>query len=721
MTSQQALPVDAANAEDGREGFVDTVRLSELLTDFEQQLDASMSPHRLALSDLGMDRNGFVPRPYSNTAVRHWRQVLQKDPDDVVARHHLAIAAHARAIDLEHSEDPTRSDRSWKEALEHWVRLIEADAFWDWLTKTIAERGAQQEACDLRERLPVALVQMHLDIAFDERSPNHRAQFHIQSAKDAPVTEAVLRKAREAVYNRFSNRFPEEVWILGQADPKVLADTCEHLIDFLERDPENEAAVIDLIRFQMGLVYARFVSLTAIGGDNPTAREEVLRQLARDGARCAPYLALLGQRTDSLESDIAESFVRWHRVMGDVHRALDDFARAVALYDAPSTLECGDEHEARQCRDGAAESQALHALMLARDENQSALAEMAALERRSTLTTWACFYGAQAYALLKKAKESEALCERGMQLEATTASSDTEYAATVEQGKIHLRELFSILKVNRLLNQARERLADDEPEKALELVEEAGEINDHEGVLFLRIQCLMALKRWDEAEATMANFREVAAGDPTSLEALASLESNLEFSRSLDNIVREFNNGGVESAEKFAATLVEKVRDQNARHNLSMMFAAAAVQIANEQVDSSAFEESMAEIMKRAQFAANAGTAFVTSNTLAITPSALPGSRFGYLPSCPVCNGAMSPAGTSLVNEILKRARSADGFSVKSVDHFWRTFASHLCANCRIKFEHRQGGLRLAAHLLREALELDPKNEHARNNLQALT
>lgn len=712
MTSQQALPVDTTNAEHGREGFVDTVRLSELLTDFEQQLDASMSPHRLALGDLGMDRNGFVPRPYSNTAVRHWRQVLQKDPDDVVARHHLAIAAHARAIDLEHSEDPTRSDRSWKEALEHWVRLIEADAFWDWLTKTIAERGAQQEARDLRERLPVALVQMHLDIAFDGKSLNHRVQFHVQSAKEAPVTEEVLRSARKAVYDRFSNMFPEEVWISGQADPKVLTDTCENLIYFLERDPENEAAVIDLLRFQMSLVYARFVSLTAIGGNNPAAREEVLRQLARDGARCAPYLALLGQRTDSLESDIAESFVRWHRVMGDVHRALDDFARAVALYDAPSTLEGGDEHEARQCRDGAAESQALHALMLARDENQSALAEMAAVERRSTLTTWACFYGAQAYALLRKHEEAEALCEQGLQLEVKAANSDTEYAATVEQGKIHLRELLSILKVNRLLNQARERLADDKPGKALELVDEASQINNHESVLFLRIQCLIGLKRWDQAKEAMLKCREVAAGDPAALEALASLESNLEFSRSLDNIVLEFKNGGAERAEEFASTLVKKARDQDARRKLSMVFNAAAVEIANEQIESSLFQDTMAEIVKQAQSAANSGLATLLHRSF---------GNFRYREPCAVCDGVHSQAGIDLVNAILEHARSADGFSVKSVDQFWRTFDSHLCANCRIKFEHRQGGLRLAEHLLREALELDPKNEHARNNLQALT
>jgi tetratricopeptide (TPR) repeat protein len=605
LTSPQTITTDATDAKDSRIELVDTARLVELLTDFEQVLDSSMSPHRLALSDLGMDRYGFVPRPYSDTAIRHWRRVLEKDPDDIVTRHHLAIATHARAIDLEQSKDPTASDPHWQRALEHWAWLIEAEAFWDWLTQSIPEQDAQHEVHALRVQLPVILIQMHLDIAFDKRSPNHRAQFHMHSAKNAPLPKTALQTARKAVYERFSKRLPEEVWVSGQRDPETLEGACETLIHFLELDPENEEALTDLLRLQMGLLQARFVRLAAIGSDNPSEREEVLKQFARDGARCAPYFALLAERAKSLEPDIAESFVRWHRVMGDVYRALDDFVKAVAFYDAPSVVDGGIKDEARQCWDGAAECQALHALTLARAKNESALVEMEILQRRGTLTTWACFYGAQTYSLLNKHERAVKLCNRGILFDVKGTKPDTEYAAKIEEGKIHLRELLSNLNINRLLHQAQEYLTNDKPKKALDLVNEAGKISEDVNVLFLRSQCLIALKRWDQAEPVLVKCREVASGDPDALEALATLKSNLEYGRSLEDIVRKFKNNGINNAMQVVATHVKQARDDDARTNLSKALSAAAVQIANEQTELSSFDRVMAEVMERVHLEVN--------------------------------------------------------------------------------------------------------------------
>jgi hypothetical protein len=68
-----------------------------------------------------------------------------------------------------------------------------------------------------------------------------------------------------------------------------------------------------------------------------------------------------------------------------------------------------------------------------------------------------------------------------------------------------------------------------------------------------------------------------------------------------------FNNNGFEKANQLVATHVKQARDRDARTNLSKVLSAAAVQIANEQVLPSSFDQVITEVMERAQSAAKAG------------------------------------------------------------------------------------------------------------------
>lgn len=87
--------------------------------------------------------------------------------------HHLAVALHARAYDLELADDPDAAFPYWKRALAHWAELYHDSAFWDRMHEHLeAVTGAPVPAAtvqEVRERLPRDLLAPHLTLAGDRR------------------------------------------------------------------------------------------------------------------------------------------------------------------------------------------------------------------------------------------------------------------------------------------------------------------------------------------------------------------------------------------------------------------------------------------------------------------------------------------------------------------------------------------------------------------------
>jgi hypothetical protein len=66
--------------------------------------------------------------PYTDEALAEFEAAHAREPDDVGIVHHLAIAHHARAWDLELSRDARAADE-WKLSLDYWQTLAASDDF----------------------------------------------------------------------------------------------------------------------------------------------------------------------------------------------------------------------------------------------------------------------------------------------------------------------------------------------------------------------------------------------------------------------------------------------------------------------------------------------------------------------------------------------------------------------------------------------------------------
>jgi len=604
--------------------LTDMARLADLLGQIEQELDASTSPHRIALGDWGMDRNGFVPRPYSDDAIHHWNQLLKQYPSDPITLHHCAIAKHAKAIDLEASDKPEDSDLYWMQAVEHWSALMVHEGFWESLARSIDEPPDAPTVTELRGRLPTMLLRIHLDIAYHNRTANHRAQFHIRCAKDSPLTDqCALEQAREQVYERFSKRFPEEVWLPGQCDPDVAARVCGQLVWFLEVDSGNAAASVDLLRLQMRLINSYMARLSAETHTEGGNREAVLRDMAGDAKRYGPYIAPLCTQLSEHDRDIAENLVHWHRLMGEVHEALDEDELAMKFYDAPPQDAALETDELARCCNGGATAQATLALRQAQGgKRRSALKQIAALEHRSHPPAKACLYAGFACLELKEYERAEQWCDRGEATATDHGDLGSQHAAVEEQMKMQIPELRQAILVRRAMEQSRKLMEKGEFDKALEYLDEAKAVNPLPTLLLLRAQCLDAKGRFADADAELDRVEDLLENEHDSLTVVKKIRSEMVQGREArvlsERIINTLkgrpsrlpatgspevflNFGGdardIASARSIVEEAVFEANDAAARKRLSETLTLSAVKAANERQKSLLFRSNDSDVL----------------------------------------------------------------------------------------------------------------------------
>src|SRR5262245_24620053 len=83
-----------------------------------------------SLQERGADGRPSGARPYTPGALRSFQRGALEDPSDVRFAHHLAIAHHALAWDLELAGDP-RAAEEWARALGHWRSVAASREFWE--------------------------------------------------------------------------------------------------------------------------------------------------------------------------------------------------------------------------------------------------------------------------------------------------------------------------------------------------------------------------------------------------------------------------------------------------------------------------------------------------------------------------------------------------------------------------------------------------------------
>lgn len=91
---------------------------------------------------------------------------------------------------------------------------------------------------------------------------------------------------------------------------------------------------------------------------------------------------------------------------------------------------------------------------------------------------------------------------------------------------------------------------------------------------------------------------------------------------------------------------------------------------------------------------------------------------------CPACgdnsSGGVLSARIEIANKVIEAAQLTGSFEVKSTESFWRMFSGKLCGTCRAALDGGGEVLKKAAALLDEAIQLDPTNDAAKKNREAV-
>ena len=296
--------------------------LDGVIGELARELDSSRSADRQALRSLGISKDGATEHAYSDKAFEIWQRKHKRDVNDLETIHHLAIMHHARAIDLEQTQDASSSDADWEAAMNYWYTLWRSEDFWDSIADIVSKSSGVKPAERLREEFPVNYLQLHYDIAIDDNSPVSRRNYHVQMALESPFPDKAKSHVRVSSYERFAARIPDSIWSTLTPDVKEAQKSGETILEFLRVDPDCMPALGDALRIMVRFVRSHVNDLTAIG-DNQSERQRILSEVRTVGERWRPYFERMLKLNDNPSEDMRADMCLWGRVMGDVMQSLE--------------------------------------------------------------------------------------------------------------------------------------------------------------------------------------------------------------------------------------------------------------------------------------------------------------------------------------------------------------------------------------------------------------
>lgn len=151
--------------------------------------------------------------PYTTEALAELAAAHDHDPEDVGVLHHLAIAHHARAWDLELAGDP-RAAREWETALGYWRGVAASALFWAGLEeKLLACDPTAAVTClaEVRRDLLEKLLDIHVDFVhhYCEGDAPERATGHVEIIRRARIPPAVKKRLLGKVFAAMTSSVPE--------------------------------------------------------------------------------------------------------------------------------------------------------------------------------------------------------------------------------------------------------------------------------------------------------------------------------------------------------------------------------------------------------------------------------------------------------------------------------------------------------------------------------
>lgn len=153
--------------------------------------------------------------PYAPEAITAFEQAYRYDENDCTAIHHLAIAYHAMAWDLELGAAAGAME-AWEKSLFYWRKLQACGAFWrDLYAKGAAlGQGFDRQAVEaFRRNLNYILLEIHVDFIrhYCEQEKRELAAQHIAVIKRARIPPAARKQLELLVYAAMTSAIPDAV------------------------------------------------------------------------------------------------------------------------------------------------------------------------------------------------------------------------------------------------------------------------------------------------------------------------------------------------------------------------------------------------------------------------------------------------------------------------------------------------------------------------------
>lgn len=236
------------------------------------------------------------PLPYNDEAIGEFEQALESAPDDVGLLHHLAIAHHARAWDLELRDDPSAADeaaKEWETALGHWRSLVSSPDFWEGLrAKVLADApdSAEDPVAEARDSLFENLLDIHVHFVrhYFALGKPELAVRHVEIVRKARIAPALRKRLVDKLFDCMTASVPAAC---AAGTPGQALGTLEH---FLALFPDHLPAL---------RMYAEICKEVLSGMSYRDAWESIVA-LAE---RAAPHVRRLSKHPDAETQPLART------------------------------------------------------------------------------------------------------------------------------------------------------------------------------------------------------------------------------------------------------------------------------------------------------------------------------------------------------------------------------------------------------------------------------
>ena len=165
------------------------------------------------LQEHNVDGDEIGPLPYTEPALSELALAHARDPEDIGIVHHLAIAHHARAWDLELIGD-SRAAKEWERSLGYWRTISASSDFWADLQRKFNECDSGAETSpvpDLRRNVLENLLDVHVDFVrrYSESERPDRASLHIEIVRRATIPPATKRRLIGKLFDAMTGSVPD--------------------------------------------------------------------------------------------------------------------------------------------------------------------------------------------------------------------------------------------------------------------------------------------------------------------------------------------------------------------------------------------------------------------------------------------------------------------------------------------------------------------------------